>query len=118
MVAVLVGTILGFLSGLGIGGGSLLILYLTLVLDLETAAARGINLMFFIPSALVAILFRWKQGHIDFRKIFPAILGGCLSALAFCILGSHMDTSLLRKLFGALLITTGLKELTWRSVKC
>lgn len=114
VISVMVGVLLGFLSGLGIGGGSLLILWLTLVMDLEQAAARSINLLFFIPSALTAGYFRWKQGTIDLKKLLPAILGGCAAALAFSLLGTRLDTGLLKRLFGILLIATGLREIFYR----
>ena len=110
-VAVSVGTVLGFLSGLGIGGGSLLILWLTLVLDMDPSAARGINLLFFLPAAAVACFFRWKQGCIQWKLLLPAILGGCVSAAVCSLLSLGMDMELLKKLFGGLLIVTGLREL-------
>lgn len=110
-VTLITGTLLGFLTGLGIGGGSLLILWLTMVLGTDQAAARGINLMFFFPSALVTGFFRWKQGRIDLKKVLPAMLTGCVSAVIFSRLGNHMNLELLKKLFGGLLIITGLREL-------
>ena len=113
-VAVLMGTILGFLSGLGAGGGSLLILWLTFGLGMEQEMARLLNLLFFIPSALIACLFRWKQGQVDYKKILPAIIAGSISAAIFAMLGRQMDTSLLKKLFGGLLIVIGLRELFYR----
>lgn len=113
-VSIAIGTILGFLSGLGIGGGSLLIIWLTMILGLDQPVARGINLLFFIPSSAAAICFRWKQGDIPWIKISPAILGGCLAALAFSWLGKNMDTDLLKKLFGILLLITGVRELLYR----
>ncbi len=114
-MSVFVGTVLGFLSGLGIGGGSLLILWLTLVQDMPPETARGVNLLFFLPAALVAGFFRWRQGAIPIKKILPAILAGCASALLFSLLAQKLDTSLLKKLFGALLIATGIKELLFRT---
>lgn len=117
IVSILIGIVLGFLSGLGIGGGSLLILWLTLVLHLDHAEARAINLLFFIPTALAAIPFRWKQGHIPWKKIIPAMAGGCIAALAFSWLGSGMDLVHLRKLFGVLLLVTGFRELCYRPRK-
>lgn len=111
VISLLVGALLGFLSGLGIGGGSLLILWLTLVLRTDPQTARSINLLFFLPSALIAGYFRWRQGAISFRKILPAILCGCAAALAFSLLSRNIDTSLLKKLFGVLLIATGIREL-------
>lgn len=116
-VALLAGTALGVLAGLGTGGGSLLILWLTLVLGMEQADARSINLMFFLPAAVIACLFRWKQGKLDFKKVLPAILSGCAAALVFSWLGTRMDTTLLKKLFGVLLLFTGFRELFYRPRK-
>ena len=109
-----IGTVLGFLTGLGTGGGSLLILWLTMVVGMEQGTARAVNLLFFIPSALIACLFRWKQGKLEFRKVLPAIIAGCLAAAAFSWLGSVLDIRLLQKLFGILLLFTGLRELLYR----
>ena len=113
-VVLLVGTVLGFLSGLGIGGGSLLILWLTLVLEQDPGTARVINLLFFIPSALVAILFRWRQGNLEWKTILPAIFAGCIAAFIFSLLSANLDLTLLKKLFGGLLIITGLRELLYK----
>ena len=110
-------TVLGFLSGLGVGGGSLLILWLTLAVGMDPEAVRSINLLFFVPSALVAGYFRWQQGAVPLKKLLPAILGGSASALAFSLLGQRMDTSMLKKLFGILLIVTGLRELFYKPKK-
>ena len=79
-VALTVGAVLGFLSGLGIGGGSLLILWLTMVLGMEHSAARCINLLFFLPTATIACFLQWRAKAIPFRRILPAALGGCLAA--------------------------------------
>lgn len=113
-VSILIGTVLGFLAGLGIGGGSLLILWLTFVLGMEHSIARGINLLFFIPSALVACFFRWRQGALEWRKILPAIVAGCAAALVCSLVSGYLDLSLLKKLFGGLLILTGIRELFYR----
>lgn len=115
--ALIVGTVLGFLSGLGIGGGSLLILWLTMVLGMEQAAARGINLLFFLPSAAIAGIFRWKQGCIKLKRVLPAIIAGCFSASVCSWIGMQLDMALLKKLFGGLLIATGLRELLYKPKK-
>lgn len=112
--AVLIGTVLGVLSGLGTGGGSLLVLWLTMALEMESAMARSINLLFYLPSAAIACLFRWRQGKLDFREVLPAIVTGCLAAGAFSWLSHGMDLALLEKLFGGLLIFIGLRELFYR----
>lgn len=115
VVSVIVGTLLGFLAGLGIGGGSLLILWLTFVLGMDHTAARGINLLFFLPAALVACMFRWKQGCVDFRQVFPAMVAGCIAAAVCSWLAGYLDVELLKKLLGGLLILTGLRELLYKS---
>lgn len=113
-VMLIVGILLGFLSGIGVGGGSLLMLWLTLVLDLEHTVARGINLLFFIPSALIASFFRWKQGSLEIRSILPGILAGCIAAGICSYLSRSMDISVIKKLFGILLLFTGLRELLYK----
>lgn len=110
-VSLIVGSILGFLAGLGVGGGSLLMLWLTMVLGIDAAAAREINLLFFIPSAAVSCLLRWKQGSVPWKKLTGAILFGSATAGLFSGLSAVLDTSLLKKGFGILLIFTGLREL-------
>ena len=116
-VILIVGTVLGFLAGLGVGGGSLLILWLTLVLGMEHPQARVINLLFFLPSAIIASFFRWKQGKLDFKKVLPAIITGCIAAGLCSFLSGSMDISLLKKLFGGLLIITGIRELLYKPRK-
>ena len=105
------GTALGFLSGLGVGGGSLLVLWLTLVLDMDPETARGINLLFFLPSACIACLLRWKQGTLHFRPLLPAILAGCAAAACFSFLSAGLPIEMLKKHFGCLLLDTGTREL-------
>lgn len=117
IIMIAVGCVLGFLSGLGVGGGSLLMLWLTLVLNMEHNVARSINLIFFVPSAIIASLFRWKQGTLDLRKILPAVIGGCISAAIFSVVSQHIDISLIKKLFGTLLLLTGIRELFYRPRK-
>ena len=116
-VILIVGALLGFLSGLGIGGGSLLILWLTLVLDADPAVARVINLLFFIPSAIIACLFRWRSGNLDLKSVLPAVISGCGAALFGSLLSAGMDLELLKRLFGGLLILTGLRELFHKQKK-
>ena len=117
LIMAAVGTVLGFLAGLGIGGGSLLILWLTAVLGTEPQTARFINLLFFLPAALITCLFRRKEGSLKLKAVFPAILAGCTAAALFSFLGMLLDVTLLKKLFGGLLILTGLRELLYKNKK-
>ncbi len=113
-VAFAVASILGFLAGLGVGGGSLLILWLTLILGLDHPQARIINLLFFIPAAIIASIFRWRQGSLDWKKMIPAIIAGCIAAGLCSMLSHHLDLELIKKLFGGLLLATGVRELLYK----
>ena len=114
IVALIIATVLGFLAGLGVGGGSLLILWLTLVLNFEHPQARIINLLFFIPAAVIASLFRWRQGTLNWRKMIPAIITGCVTA-GLCSWGSqYLDLHIIKKIFGGLLLVTGIRELFYK----
>ena len=114
---IIVGTVLGFLSGLGVGGGSLLILWLTLIANVPQEIARNINLLFFLPTAVISSLFRWKKGNLQFKKVVPAMLGGIGTAILFTWLSRHINSDALKVPFGVLLLVTGLRELFYRPRK-
>lgn len=111
---ILTGTVLGTLAGFGIGGGTLLVLWLTLVLNMSQHQARIINLLFFIPCAVICTLMRKKQGDLNIKKLLPGIIAGCLAAAGFSLFGRMIDLSILKKLFGVLLLVTGIKELFYK----
>lgn len=116
-IALIVGVILGFLSGLGIGGGSLLMLWLILVLQIDPLRARSINMLFFLPSALVSCALRIRQGRLKLRPLLPAMVAGALAAGLFFWIGTRINITILEKLFGMLLLAAGLRELLWHSKK-
>ena len=115
--SLLIGILTGYLAGLGIGGGSLLIIWMTSVLHMDQGIARIINLMFFIASAGAVCLFRWKKGQLNIKKILPAIILGCITAGIFSWISPFVDTKSIRKLFGVILLFTGLRELFYRPRK-
>lgn len=110
----IIGTILGFLAGIGTGGGSLLLLWLTTVRGLSPADARTVNLLFFLPSALIATVMRRGRERLRYKHLLPAIVAGCIAAVATSLLSRHIDTELLKKIFGGLLIGTGIREVLYR----
>lgn len=112
-----VAAVFGFLAGMGVGGGSLLMLWLTTIMHMEYADARTINLVFFLPTALISTLFHHKQGSVNIRKILPGIICACIGAALLTIIGKQMDTGILKRLFGGVLIVTGLRELFYRPRK-
>ena len=114
---ILVGCVLGFLSGLGVGGGSLLMLWLTLAAGTAQSDARLMNLMFFIPCALIATLFRWKQSKPDWPLTLWAAAGGLAGALMGNLLHSQLDLELMKKALGVLFLICGARELFYRERK-
>lgn len=103
----LAGLICGVISGFGIGGGSVLMVWLTAVAALDQKTAQGINLLYFLPTSIGALIFHIKNKMICWQAVIPAAIGGCLTAAAAAWLSASLDVSLLRKLFGAYLLLTG-----------
>ena len=109
--AALAGAVCGLLSGLGIGGGTLLMVWMTAVLAMEQKAAQGINLLYFLPAAAAALPSHAKNGLLEQRIILPAVVTGLAAAGLTAWLSNALDTSVLRKLFGLFLLYIGLTEL-------
>lgn len=116
-LAAIAGLLLGYLAGLGVGGGSLLILWLTLVLGMDSTTARSVNLLFFIGAAGAVSLFRWKKGSLNIKRILPAILAGAASAALFSYFSLWLDVDQFRFLFGLLLLAIGIREVFYRPEK-
>lgn len=111
---ILIGIVLGVLSGLGVGGGSLLMLWLTVVFDTPQDQARLMNLMFFIPCALSASIFHFRQHKLDPTLTGIAIVAGLLGSLTGSLWQQNLDLQMLRKAFGILFILCGIRELRYR----
>ena len=112
-----VATVMGFLAGMGVGGGSLLLLWLTQVAMLEQTQARIINLLFYLPAAIVASVIRKKQNKVAMKPAVWAIATGCTAALLLTLVSRVIDVTLLKKLLGGLLILTGIREVFYRPRK-
>ena len=106
-----VGAATGVLSGFGVGGGTLLLVYLTAVAGMDQHLAQGINLLYFLPAAVLALPAHWKNGYIEKKALLPAGLTGLLAAGGCAWLASGLETGLLRKCFGGFLIAVGLTQL-------
>ena len=113
-VFLLAGTVLGFLSGLGTGGGSLLLLWLTMVVGMPQQDARMVNLLFYLPAALITLLLRKKQGLLPVKPLLPGMAAGCAAAFLFSRLENILDAVLMKKAFGVLLLFLGIRELFYR----
>lgn len=115
IVEFLVGLIAGILSGFGIGGGTILILWLTLVSGMDQLHAGGMNLLFFPAPAAPALISHHKNKLIDGKTVLFCIVAGIPSCIAASIFASKIDVSLLRRGFGILLLYVGVRELLNRN---
>lgn len=115
--AVIIGLLLGYLAGLGVGGGTLLMLWLTIVLKMDYAQARAINLMFFLASASAVSFFRFKQGVLQISQILPGIIAGCVFSALATLFSDMIEQEVIQKIFGVLLLITGIRELFYRPRK-
>lgn len=111
LVPALAGLITGILSGFGVGGGTLLLVYMTVVAGLDQHLAQGINLLYFLPAGLMALPNHVKNGYIEKRALLPAIGAGLVCAGVAAWAATAMDTGVLKKWFGAFLVLIGLWEL-------
>ena len=103
----LCGLAAGTVSAWGVGGGTLLLLAMTLLLKVDHRTAQGINLLFFLPTAASALICHWKGGHLHKHTLRSAIPPAVLFSLAGAWLATSLDVNLLRKPFGAYLLISG-----------
>ena len=101
----------GCACSMGIGGGSVMLLYLTLIERTEQIKAQGVNLLFFIPCALAALCIHIKNKLIDKKLALKLTLSGVLGVIAGTSLAGVLGGGVLQKLFGVILLIIGVKEL-------
>ena len=112
----LAGTVTGVLSGFGVGGGTLLLVYMTVFAGLDQHLAQGINLLYFLPAGLMALPAHWKNGYIKKPVLLPAIGAGLVLAALAAWVATTLDVGILRKCFGAFLLVIGAMELFGKTV--
>lgn len=101
----------GFIASLGLGGGMVLIIYLAIFTQMGQLEAQGINLIFFIPIALISIILHTKSKLIIWKKLLPSILTGVAAAILFSFIASMLGSEILSKIFSVFIIIIGIKEL-------
>ena len=110
-ISVIAGTLCGVISGFGIGGGSLLMVWMTAAAALDQHTAQGINLLYFIPTSAGALFFHIKNKMICWRAVIPAAVFGSMTAIGAAWIASSIDVSVLKKLFGGFLCVVGVREI-------
>lgn len=110
LLAGIAGLVCGVISGFGIGGGSLLMVWMTAVAALDQKTAQGINLLYFLPTAAASLFFHVRNHMICWKTVIPAAICGCVTAGLSAWFAASLDVSLLRKLFGGFLLIVGISE--------
>ena len=100
----LIGLIAGIIGGLGMGGGTVLILLLTIFMNIEQTIAQGSNIIFFIPTAIASIFIFIKNKYINFKVAIPICLWGLGGAFIGARISTKLQINVLRKCFGVFLI--------------
>ncbi len=111
MMNIIIGILSGLAASMGFGGGFVLIIYLTVFADVNQITAQGANLLFFLPVAFISLLIHQKNKLIKWKTLLRLIPGGILGILAGAFISTHIDVEFLQKMFGALLIFVGFKEI-------
>lgn len=110
MILSLIGFISGVISGMGIGGGTILIPSLVLFKSIPQQEAQGINLIVFLPVSIVALITHHKKGNIDFSLGKFIIFGGIIGSILGSLLAVKVESHSLKRYFGIFLLIIGIYQ--------
>ncbi|MCL2082402.1 MAG: sulfite exporter TauE/SafE family protein [Oscillospiraceae bacterium] len=111
LYSLLAGAVSGVVTGLGIGGGTLLMLYMTGPGNIAQHMAQGINLLYFMPSASGALFSHIKDKRIDWQAVWPSVISGVSVGCGTAFLAQGVQAVWLRKIFGVGVVLIGLREM-------
>lgn len=101
----------GIFAAMGVGGGMILIIYLTFFAGFPQLAAQGINLLYFIPIAVLSVIIHTKNKLIEWKNILPSLIFGTVAAVFGALAADYLGSEVLGKIFGGFIIIIGVKEL-------
>lgn len=116
MLTVLAGFVSGIISGMGIGGGAILIPALIMLTGAEQKTAQGINLVYFLPTAVFALIVHLKNKNAELKDALIIGLFGTAGAIIGSLVAMKMNNDVLGRLFGIFLGIIGIREV-WRGFK-
>ncbi len=111
MAEILMGLVSGIVSGTGMGGGTILIFLLTFIMGIEQHIAQATNLIFFIPTSIVAIIVNLKNKNIDMPLAIIISVFGILGAIVGANISINIDVKILKKCFGVFLAIIAINEI-------
>lgn len=114
MLLFIIGLASGIISGMGIGGGAILIPALVIFYKPEQHIAQSVNLLYFIPTAIVALVVHKKNKCVDFKVAVPIILAGIAGSFVGSRLALSLPGAVLKRWFGIFLLGMGLYEMLRR----
>jgi len=112
LLAALAGILAGAAGSAGIGGGGILLLFLTAFSGVPQLKAQGINLIFFLPCASMALIFHHKRRLVDWKTTLFCVTGGLAGVGGGIFLSGIIGGDILRKIFGGLLLCLGCFEIS------
>lgn len=104
MKEIIFGFVSGIVAALGMGGGTILILLLSIFTSLKQHLIQGTNLIFFIPTSIVAIYMNIKNKTIDYKLAITIIVAGIIGAIVGSKLSFRLENAILKKYFGIFLL--------------
>lgn len=110
IISSLAGLVSGIFSSMGLGAGTVLLLYLSLFTDTPQLTSQGINLIFFLPCAAVALFFHFKSKLIRWRSALLCSLGGVFGVLSGVYFSNKISVEWLSKIFSVFLFIIGIRE--------
>lgn len=111
MQEILIGLISGIVSGTGMGGGTVLILLLSIIMGIEQHIAQATNLVFFVPTSIAAIITNWKYNLVDTKVALWVSVFGVIGAISGAIVSSKTNVEELKKYFGIFLAIVAIFEM-------
>lgn len=108
---IIIGIISGMVTAIGMGGGTILILLLTIFLGTQQHIAQATNLIFFVPTSITAIILNIKNKNIDFKVGINIIIFGVIGSIIGAVISSKIPVQNLRKFFGIFLLCVALHEI-------
>lgn len=109
--ALLAGLFSGILGSMGLGGGGILIIYLSLFTDTKPLTAQGTNLLFFIPIGILSLIIYSIKKQIKWKITLKIALFGIIGAIIGIFLADYIGGNITQKIFGGFLCIMGLTEI-------
>ncbi len=110
-MSIIIGILSGIISGMGIGGGAILIPALILINGIDQKLAQGINLVYFLPTAIFSLIVHIKNKNVVFKTAIIIAICGALGAIVGSLIAMRVDNEILKKMFGIFLGLIGVREI-------